>query len=192
MHRRTVRNGRLAGRVCLAVLILGFGRRAWAGVADGSVADPEASTQRRLAVGINDMGGQVRLHFNPHWAAELRFQTGTASSDAGTVGSLTAGMRIYRFSQEHRRCRFYGGFEGDYAQTTLRSVNSNIALGSGFGNTSGYAAGGFGGMEYRIVKRLYLDLDMGPYFISLKEKLTGVSETTPDVVVNAALCFYAF
>jgi hypothetical protein len=108
------------------------------------------------------------------------------------------GLRGYRFFREHRRCKLYLGLEGDYAKTSIRSVNSSssptggIVNESGFGNTSGYAAGGFAGIEFHVARRIAIDLDMGPYLIGLKEQATGTSGSNWDFVVNTALNFYLF
>jgi hypothetical protein len=158
----------------------------------------------RMAIGINDLGGQVRVRVARNWAAEARFMTGSASSSEGGIHSMVVGLRGYRFFTEHRRCKFYLGLEGDYAQTSIRGGTSNggpsgspngaagVTGASGFGNTSGYAAGGFGGLELRPVRRIAVDFDMGPYLIGLKEKVTGASASNWDFVVNGAVNVYLF
>ena len=93
--------------------------------------------------------------------------------------------------------RLYMGLEGDYVTTSLRSVNTvgnpnSVANAGSFGQTSGYAMGGFGGLEFRLLRRIALDLDIGPYMIGVKEKLTGVSDASLDFVGNAAINVYLF
>ena len=161
---------------------------------------PPPPSRRRLAIGVNDLGGQLRIHFTPEWAAEARFMTGSASSNEGGVHSMVFGLRLYRFSQEHRRCRLYLGLEGDRAQTSIRGQGSapnssptgGITTAQNFGNTSGFAAGGFGGVELRLSRRVAVDFDMGPYLISLKEQVSGVSGSNWDFVVNTAVNLYLF
>ncbi len=158
---------------------------------------PEPQLPRRVSFGVNDLGEQLRFHFNPNWASEFRYLTGSSSSDLGRVHANVFGMRGYRFFPEHRRLRFYAGLEGDYVKTSIGSVNTtgnqnSIATISGFGDTSGYALGGFGGVELRIGRRVAIDLDVGPYMIGLKEKVTGVSDTTLDFVGNTAINVYLF
>jgi len=161
-------------------------------------AEPASPTPpQRFSIGINDLGGQLRFHLNPRWALEGRFLTGSASSDVGTVHANVFGVRGYRFFEERRRFRFYAGLEGAYVRTSLQSVNTvnnpnSVATISGFGDTSGYAMGGFGGIEFRLFKRVALDLDIGPYMIGLKEKVTGVSDGTLDFVANTAINVYLF
>jgi hypothetical protein len=162
--------------------------------------DSPAAAPSRLSIGINDLGGQLRFHVTPAWAVEARMVTGSSSSNEGSISSLAAGLRGYHFFKEHRRCKLYLGFEGDYAKTSIRTVNDTntstpgggIAGENGFGRTSGYAAGGFAGIEFHVARRIAIDLDMGPYLIGLKEQLTGTSASNWDFVVNTALNFYIF
>ena len=165
--------------------------------ARGSTEAPPAP--RRLAFGVNNLGGQLRFHVGPQWAGEARFVTGSASSNEGSIQSLVFGLRGYRFTKEHRRCRLYLGLEADRAQTSIHgspSINSSAptqpTLPQGFGDTSGFAFGGFGGLELRVTRRVAVDLDMGPYLIGLKEKVTGASASSWDFVVNTSLEVYLF
>jgi len=152
---------------------------------------------RKLSIGINDLGGQLRFHLFGNWAAEARYLMGSSSSDVGTVKAMVVGLRGYRFFPEHHRFRLYCGLEGDHVQTSLGSVNnggnpSSVANVSGFGETTGYAAGAFGGVEYRLGRRIAFDLDAGPYMIGLQEKVTNVSGSTLDFVVDTAINVYLF
>jgi hypothetical protein len=164
----------------------------------GQVRVPvERALPRRIAYGINDLGEQLRIHLFRDWAAEFRYLRGTASSDLGTVHANVFGLRGYRFFPEHRRFRLYAGLEGDYVKTSLSSIDtsnnpSSIGTISGFGDTSGYAFGGFGGIEFRLWRRIAIDLDIGPYMIGLQEKVTKVSDTTLDFVGNTAINVYLF
>jgi hypothetical protein len=115
----------------------------------------------------------------------------------GTIHANVFGLRGYRFFSERRRCRFYLGIEGDYVHTSIRSVDTtnnpnSIATISGFGETSGYAMGGFGGVEFRLLKRIALDVDVGPYMIGLQEKVTKTSDASLDFVANTAINVYLF
>jgi hypothetical protein len=163
--------------------------------------EPDAAqTPDRLALGINNMGGQIRLHLNPDWATEARFMTGSASSNAGNISALVFGLRGYRFFTAHHRFRLYLGLEGDFAQTSIRSVSENsgvngnggISSPSGFGDTTGYDAGAFGGIEFRVFRRVAIDFDMGPYLINLKEKVTSTAGSSWDFVANTAVIIYLF
>ena len=128
--------------------------------------------------------------------------TGSASSNAGSIQAMVFGLRGYRFFKEHYRCKLYLGLEGDYAMTKIHGANDvgstgvngsgGISSPSGIGNTSGYDAGGFAGIELRIMRRVAVDFDMGPYQINLKEKVTGTSGSSWDFVINTALNVYLF
>jgi hypothetical protein len=150
----------------------------------------------RLSFGVNDLGAQLRFHVGPEWAGEARFMFGTSSSEVGSIRSQVFGLRGYRFFKERRRCKLYLGLEGDRARTSIRSFNPNsgssIANDPGFGSTSGYAVGGFAGVEFHAARRVAVDLDMGPYLIDLKEKVTGASASNWDFVMNTAVNFYLF
>jgi hypothetical protein len=174
---------------------------AFAGESAASTATPRGADSvvpapLRLAFGVNDLGAQLRFHVTPEWAAEARMTIGSSSSEVGSVRSQVFGLRGYRFFKEHRRCKLYLGLEGDRAQTSIRNFNPNsgssIANEPGFGNTSGYAAGGFAGIEFHVARRVAVDLDMGPYLIDLKEKVTGASSSNWDFVMNTAVNIYLF
>lgn len=163
------------------------------------MADGTDPAPHRFAIGITDLGPQLRYQINPHWAGEARFVTGTASSNEGQIRSQVFGLRGYRFFDEHRRCKLYLGMEGALAKTSIQSTSSSasptgnsVAEISGFGSTSGYALGGFAGVELRVTRRIAFDADMGPYLIGLKEKVTGASDSSWDFVMNAAVIFYIF
>lgn len=161
--------------------------------------EPESPVRlpHRFSVGFNDLGGQFRFHLRQDWAAEFRMLTGNASSDVGSVQAFVFGLRGYKFLPERHSWRFYLGAETAYVKTSLHGINTNgnpnsVATVSGFGDTSGYALGAFGGVEYRLLKRLAIDFDVGPYLIGLRERVTGVSGSTLDFVGNTAINVYLF
>ncbi len=142
-----------------------------------------ALPRNRLAVGLNYTGGQVRYYLSPRWAAEGRMQFGKADSNYGQVHSQVFGLRGYRFFPFRDHITWYAGGEAAYAKTDTDSSNYK---------TTGFAIGAFGGLEYRVLPRLGVSADIGPYVISLKEKQTGLSNTGLDFVMNTALNFYIF
>ena len=159
-----------------------------------AVEAPAAKDPQRLALGANYMGTQLRGHISPRWAAEFRFLTGSSSSTQGSVSAIVLGLRGYRFWSERSRIRPYAGLELTYAQTSLKT-NSGTSTSSpikGFGDVSGFVAGGFGGLELRITRRIKLDFDIGPYWMGLKEQSTGVSGSSWDFVANTAVNVYLF
>ena len=166
--------------------------------ATGQMLEPEATPARdHLSIGENYLGGQLRYYFTRRWASEFRFLMGKASSDQGTVKATVFGLRAYRFFDEHYHCKFYLGAEGDSVRTSIQSLNTGsttnpIINTPGFGNTTGFAAGTFGGIEFRPFKRISIDLDAGPYVFGLKEQVTGVSNSTWDFVIDTAINVYIF
>jgi hypothetical protein len=151
----------------------------------------------RFALGVNYIGGQLRYHASPKWAGEVHVITGSGNSSEGRIQSVVIGLRAYRFYKPYRNLKFYTGFEGDYAQSNLNGVKRDrlpnaATSANNFGNTEGLVLGGFGGVEIRLLRRLALDFDCGPYFISLKEKATKVSDASWDFVLNTALVVYLF
>jgi hypothetical protein len=194
------------GRVWLPVAALAAAGFLVFGPASARAAQPDedadtpaaAPAPHRLALGVNYTGEQIRLHITRDWAVEERVMTGSASSNSGRISSLVFGLRGYRFFQEHYHCKLYLGLEGDYAMTKVHNagesndVNGGTSYPSGFGNTTGYDAGGFGGIEFRFMRRVAVDIDMGPYVINLKEKVTSTSASAWDFVLNTALVIYLF
>jgi len=187
--------------LALLLIVLGRGLAAAdalpAALKPTPVAKPEPA---HLAYGINDLGEQLRVHVGPNWAVEGRFQIGSGSSDSGKIQAMLFGLRGYRFFPEPHRCKLYLGLEGAYTQTSIHGspttpvspTGQNVVQRSGFGNTTGFAAGGFAGIELRPARRIAVDFDMGPYLIGLKEKTTGTTGSDWDFVFNAALLFYFF
>jgi hypothetical protein len=136
-----------------------------------------------MAIGVSYTGGQVRWNFSPRWAVEGHYQFGSADSNWGSIHSNVFGGRGYRFFYLRERLAWYVGGEGDYVTASSHSYSYQ---------TTGYAAGTFAGLEFRVLPRLALGADIGPYVISLKEKLSGLSETGIDFVVNTAVNVYLF
>ena len=108
---------------------------------------------------------------------------GTADSNYGRVKANVVGLRGYRFIPYRRSLAWYVGAEGDHADAHADSNSYDV---------SGFVLGAFGGMEYRILPRLAVSADVGPYMISLKEKQSGLSQTNLDFVVNTAINLYLF
>jgi hypothetical protein len=136
----------------------------------------EPSEPKRFSAGINYAGGQLRWDTSPSWAAELRLQTGSASSTYGNVRATVPSLRAYRFFRPQQTVRPFLGAEGGYVYTD--SSNS-------FGITvTGPTFGVFGGMEWRVARRLDLGVSVGPYgmFLSSKQSQPGTNPTLQFVV----------
>ncbi|MFC1521354.1 hypothetical protein ACFL6Y_02990 [Elusimicrobiota bacterium] len=141
------------------------------------------SGHSRFALGINYIGGQVRYELNSSWAGELRYLTGSESASTGDVTSQVFGLRGYRFFKENPRRRFFLGAEAAMISSDQENTSYEV---------SGPAVGAFGGLEYRIGENFSLGFDIGPYFFSLKEKKTDVSDTSLEFVANTFFTFYIF
>jgi hypothetical protein len=135
------------------------------------------------AAGASYTGFQLRYQFSCRWAVEGRAQFGSADSDYGKVSSKVFGIRGYRFFPFRDYLAWYTGGEVAYARAQSDTTSYE---------TKGFAAGGFGGMEYRIAKRVSVGVDIGPYIISLRETQTQMTQTSLDFVVNTAINFYLF
>ncbi len=145
---------------------------------------PESVASReRLSLGVNYTGAQLRWNISSRWAAEGRYQQGKASSNYGDVTARVFGLRGYRFIRSESRFPLYWGSE--IAYTTAKPETSNY-------KTNGLALGAFGGMQYHVTRRISLDVDLGPYVISLTETQTRTSSTNLDFVLNTALLVRIF
>lgn len=149
---------------------------------------PPAFSQPRdfsphVGVGLTTLGGQVRAIFHDKWAAEIRYLTGSEGSDLGEVRAHLYGLRGYRFFSLRGRTQYYLGAEAAF----YNASNSSRVY-----ETEGRAAGGFAGMERALWSRWRVGVDVGPYVLSTEEKVTKVSDTNIDFVLNAYLLFYAF
>ena len=143
--------------------------------------DDRPQFNRTLGVGVAYMGGLFRWGFKKHWSLEGHALFGSADSNDGNVSSMVMGARGYRHFRTDRRLQLFAGVEADYVTAKSQNLKS-----------SGYLAGAFGGVEYYILPRLSIGLDLGPYYLSLKEKDLAVSESGLDFILNTFLNFYIF
>lgn len=150
------------------------------------VLNPKTIENRyHWALGVSYTGAQLRYQISPKYAAEFRYQYGEADSSYGDVKAEVEGFRGYRFIPYRRNLAWYLGAE-------IAHANAHTPGGNRAYETQGFAAGGFAGLEYRVLPRLAIGMDIGPYFISLKEKQTQLTQTNLDFVINTALNFYLF
>ena len=82
-----------------------------------------------------------------------------------------------------KRTRFFAGVEAGYV--------SSSASGSAY-KVAGPLAGAVAGVEFRVLRRLAVGLDAGPYLFALHEKSTAASQTSADFVFNSSLSFFLF
>ena len=152
-------------------------------LACGPCAGESGSEPSRLGLGANYLGGQVDYSLSRAHRLELRYQRGSAASDAGEVRSEIVGLRGYRLFRIDARDRPYFGGELAFVQAGAGGSSYKV---------SGAAAGLFVGLERRLAARFYFGADLGVYLFSLREKRTGVNSTSVDVAANSYALFYVF
>ena len=154
------RAGLLAGVVFLSLV---------ASVAD---ADVDGRIGRgRFAIGLNSPGVGLRYFLLNRYCLEIRSQF--------EPGVLVPGARICRYSGPLAGIFPYFGVEGAYAQ-----YKGDEATGVG------YAGAAFLGGEYYVFKRISVQIDFGPGYVSLDDKEYDVDVSGIEFVVNAGLNYY--
>lgn len=141
-----------------------------------------ADFRNKLALGATYGGAQIHWGFAKKWALEARGLKGEQTSTEGTLTSTVYSLRGYRYFRAPSRLRFYMGLEG--ASTHSKSNGFNAY------ETTGFAAGGFGGSEIYLMRRLSVGVDVGPYLISSSVRRTDTAESEFSIVINAYLNFY--
>jgi len=122
-------------------------------------------------VGVNYPGLSLKCRLNAKQTVELKTQFGK--------DILVVGPRYYHnFSSKGKTNLFFGG-EADYV-----IFKGDSSEGSGF------AAGAFVGGEYFTTPNFGVSLDIGPAYISLKDKNEDVDEGGVDFIANIGLTYY--
>lgn len=145
-------------------------------------SEPDEKEYRRsLAAGLAYTGILFRKGFKRDYSAEAHYVFGQAGSSNDDLFAHVLGLRGYRHFRTDRRLQPFAGLEGAYilAETRIQT-------------TSGYLSGGFVGIEYYITTRFSLGIDLGPYYIWIKEKDFGTTAGGVDFVLNSFLNFYIF
>jgi len=158
--------------------------------AESDEPSPEQPYMRKLGLGAVYTGFQVRAGFLKSWSAEMRYLLAQAETESRTVKSSVVSGRIYKHFRINRPIQLYAG--GDFSYGWANGSASSGSAYSGDLKASGYAAGGFGGIEYYILRRLSIGLDIGPYYIDMKEKTTGERDRGLDFVFNTFINVYFF
>ncbi len=155
--------------------------------------DSNPDLKRRLALGVTYLGGDIHVGFMKTWAAELRYFQDKATSDNGDIKSTVISGRILRSFRTEKHLQSYVGLEGGIVSAKLKDSSSlgSYAFPDQY-DTSGYAFGAYAGVEYYILRRLSISLDLGPTYIQLKEKSSGTSESGLDFILNSSVHFYIF
>ena len=137
--------------------------------------------RRSLGAGLAFTGPLIRKGFKNNYSAEFHYLFGFAGSSDDDVSAHVFGLRGYRHFRTDKRLQPYAGIESAYILAKTRILSS-----------SGYALGGFAGVEYYITRRFSIGLDMGPYYVWIKEKDIGASGGGVDFVLSTFVNFYIF
>mgnify|MGYP001044483381 CR=1 FL=1 len=125
----------------------------------------------KIGIGLNYPGVGIRYGLTKKFTLEAKGQFGSDIS--------LGGLRVYYNFKSPERINLFGGLEGDY-------VNFKGEKSEG----TGYVTEVFLGGEYFTTKRLALQLDFGPAFISLTDKNTQVKQEGVEYVVNFGINYY--
>jgi hypothetical protein len=129
------------------------------------------SIAKRWGVGLNYPGLSVKYGINEKNALELKSQFGE--------GIFVIGPRYYyNFNPKDKAVIFLGG------EVAYISFKGDESEGSGF------CVGGFVGGEYFVNKNFAVSMDIGPVYITLKDKDTSLDESGVDFVLNLGLNYY--
>lgn len=137
----------------------------------------------RMALGVNYTGGQIGIR-SGRGMWEARYQTGQNSTEDGPVRADVVGLRYYRHAGKTQwGVRPYMGFEGDWIRATDHA---------GLQEGSGYAAGGFFGVEWWLGRRLSIGTDVGAYMVNVGERETKATDGGLDFIINSFVRFHLF
>jgi len=123
---------------------------------------------------LNYPGAGARYFLSGKTALEVRVQ------DDG--GNLAAGARLYRYPAlfpADSKFRPYLCAEGDY-----------ISFKGSSSKGSGWAGGGFAGIEYSLSRFFSLQMDTGGLYLALKDKSTSLTDNDFQFTLNFGVNFY--
>ena len=146
--------------------------------------------KRKFAIGIDYMGGEIDYGFKKVWSAEFIFLIDKTSTDLGTLTTFAPGLRVNRHFKTEQRLQYYAGFHGAYINSSLKS--SGYSSSTHEYSTTGEAFGIYGGIQLYLLRRLSITLDMGPYYLLLKERTSQMTGNGLDFVINSAVKFFIF
>jgi len=126
-----------------------------------------------LSVGLNYPGLGVKYSISNKIALEVKGQSAMDITVIGLRGN-------YFFKPEgDKKLKFFTGLEADFI-----SFKGEVSKGSGI------AAEVFAGGEYFVNKKLAIQLDLGPAFISLTDSDYSESVSGIEYVVNFGINYY--
>lgn len=180
--RKPLRAVRATAKFCLIAFLLGLRARVYGGGLPAPRPQPASKEYKRsLAAGLAYTGILFRKGFMKHYAAEAHYLFGQAGSSDDDVSAHAFGLRGYRHFRVGSRVQPYAGLEGAYLRAKTRLQEG-----------SGYAGGGFAGIEYYLTSRFSVGFDLGPYYVWFKEKDLGTSEGGMDFILSTYANFYIF
>jgi hypothetical protein len=137
----------------------------------------------RMALGINYTGIQIGVRTG-HGMWEGHYQAGQNISESETVRADVVGLRYYRHAGKTQwGMRPYMGFEGDWIRAT-----DHVGRQEG----TGYAAGGFLGVEWWLGHRLSIGTDVGAYMVNVIERETKAADGGLDFIANSFVRLHLF
>lgn len=132
---------------------------------------PLSASEGRWAAGLNYPGASIRYSPSRSYCWELRAQSGS--------GITAAGLRYARYLRASGAAIPFWGLEADF-----------ISFKSQFSEGGGLALGALAGLEYYAAPSISVQLDGGPYYISVGDERTGLSAGGVDFVVNMGINFH--
>jgi hypothetical protein len=130
-----------------------------------------------LSAGAHYTGAHVRWAFSSQWALEARYSVGEDKVEEEQVSTKIYGAGLTRIVASRDDWRYYLGARGGWI------------TGKAGGSSHGYAGGVNAGLEKFVSRRVSLTLDMGPYYLWIKNP-SGLADNQIDVVVDAAVYFH--
>lgn len=124
-----------------------------------------------IGIGVNYPGVSVKYFTSDKLALELKGQA--------EKNIVIGGLRGYYYFSTGKKFLPFAGLEADFI--SFKGLDSK---------GTGFAAELFVGGEYFFGKKLSLQMDMGPAFVSLADKKTHISGRGLEYVVNFAINWY--
>lgn len=124
----------------------------------------------KIGLGLNFPGVQLNYGLTEKWLGEARVQFASGIFLIGARG-------YYRFLLGNKKIIPYLGAEADFI-----SFKGEKTSGIGFGTLP------FAGIEYFIIPKMSISIDLGPYWSILAGSGENVSGAT--LVINTGLTFY--
>jgi len=130
-----------------------------------------AAMKGKVAAGINYPGLSLRYYPSDNYSLELRAQ----ASD----GVFAAGFRCSRYLRTTAAALPFWGLEADFL--SFKGASSE---------GGGVALGALAGLEYFVARKVSVQLDGGPYLVSISDRRTGLSSGGLVFAANLGFNYY--